>query len=256
MADEITTNGSRAAPETSAPLAHAPLIEEMTKAGLLYGRKKSKTHPRMRKFIHATRSGIEIFDLEKTLSALEGAEAFLKEMAAKPGALLFVATQPEAGKIIEEMAKRLGFPYVVKRWLGGTLTNFKTLSLRIQHFISLRADKAAGRLDKYTKKERVLFDRELGKLETLFGGIETMTRAPDAVIIVDPQKHETALRETKRLGIPVVALTSSDSDPEEVAYPIPANASARASISWILARLETAIAAGKSAITSSATPKA
>ena len=213
------------------------LLEEMARTGVLYGRKKSKTYPTMRRYIHTTRNGVEIFDPTQTLEQLARATEFLKELAKRGGLLMLVGVQPAARDLLREAGERWGFPYVTTRWLGGTLTNFKTISGRIQHYVNLKADRAAGKLEKYTKKERVIFDRDIRRMEMLFGGLERLSRVPDALFIVDPAKHETAMREARRLGVPRVALVSSDSNPELVTHPVPCNASARQSIAWIFTRL-------------------
>ena len=220
------------------------LLEEMVKAGILYGRKKSKTHPHMKQFIFATRNGIEIFDLPKTMEALEKAGEFLKEVAKKDGMVLLVGTKPAAQDLVEEVSKKLSMPYVAKRWLGGTLTNFKTLSQRTQYYMNLKADKASGKLEKYTKKEQVGFHKEIERLSGFFAGLEKLSRLPDALIVVNVNDHITAVREAKRLKIPVVAILSTDTNPELVNYAIPANDNSRSSIAWILSKLQTKIEEG------------
>lgn len=228
-------------------IENAPLLEEMAQAGILYGRKKSTTNPKMLEFIQVIRNGIGIFDLTRTLEAIEKAQAFLKETVQKGGQLLLVGTQPAAREIIKTMSDKLNFPYVTERWLGGTLTNFKTLSSRINHYILLKSDRASGKLDKYTKKERLDFNREIERMEKLFGGLEKMSKLPEAVLLVDAKVHDTAIREANRLKLPVVAIINSDSDPDLIQYIIPANASAKPSIAWILEKLESAIEEGKKA---------
>lgn len=234
-----------------------PILEEMAQAGILYGRKKSSTNPKMLSFIHAVRNGIKIFDLAQTWEAIEKAQTFLKDIISKGGQVLLVGSQPAAQEAIKAMADKFGFPYVVERWLGGTLTNFKTLSSRINRYIQLKTDRATGKLDKYTKKERLEFDREIGRMEKLFGGLEKMSKLPEAVLIVDAKLHLTAIREANRLRLPIVAIINSDSDPDWAQYSIPANASAKSSIVWILNKLESAIEEGKKtavAISNSPTP--
>jgi small subunit ribosomal protein S2 len=221
------------------------LLEEMVKAGILYGRKKSKTHPRMRPFIYATRSGIEILDLPKTMEAIDKAGEFLKEVSKKSGLVLAVGTKPATQDLVENFAQVLSMPFVVKRWLGGTLTNFKTLSKRISYFKKLKSDKESGRLDKYTKKERLEFDRQIAKLSHFFSGLETMETLPQIIFVVDVSSHLTAVREAKRTKIPVVGILNTDTDPALVDYPILANDRAKAGIDWILARLEKAVEEGR-----------
>ncbi len=236
-----TAVAENAAPEiTMDPM----LLEEMVKAGLLYGRKKSKTHPHMKPFIFATRNGIEILDLPKTSEQLEKAGEFLKQVAKKEGLILVVGTKPAAQDLVEELAKKFSFPYVTKRWLGGTLTNFKTLSKRIQFYMNLKTDMATGKLEKYTKKERTEFAKLAGKMDQFFSGLERLSRVPDALLVVNANDHMTAVREARRLKIPIVSILSTDTDPEIADHPIPANDNSRTSIAWILNKLTVKIEEG------------
>jgi len=221
------------------------ILEEMAQAGVLYGRKKASTHPKMLGFIQAVRNGVGIFDLPQTLEAVEKAQAFLKEIVQKGGQVLLVGTQPSAQDLIKQSSEKFNFPYVIQRWLGGTLTNFKTLSTRINRYLQLKADRATGKLDKYTKKERLDFDREIDRMERLFGGLDNMQKLPDAVLLIDSKVHITALKEANLLKIPVVAVINSDSDPDFVQYPIPANSRSKTSVQWILAKLDSAMEEGK-----------
>lgn len=217
--------------------AENPTLEAMARAGVWYGRKKSKTNPKMREYIYGTRNGIEIFDLPQTLACLERAGAFLRDCVREGGSILFVGTTPPVQELTRAAATQLRVPHVIVRWLGGTLTNFKTLSGRMQYYLKLRADRDSGRLVKYTKKEQSEFDKEIRRLERLFGGLETMKELPKAVVVVGAEAHITALRECKRLKIPVVAIANSDTNPELVDYIIPANDKARSSVAWIMERL-------------------
>ena len=222
-----------------------PVLEEMAKAGVLYGRIKSKSNPKMASFVQTVRNGVQLIDLSLTLEALEKAEKFLKETVEKGGAILFVGTQPAAKDAIKSIAVKFGYPSVTNRWLGGTLTNHKTLSGRINHFIKLKEDRVAGRLEKYTKKERLMFDREIARMEKLFGGLEKMNQLPVLLVIVDAKLHDTAVREAIRVKVPVVALVNTDADPDIIDYLIPANTSAKLSVEWILNRLAKSIEDGK-----------
>lgn len=224
------------------PAENLPLLEEMMKAGLFLGHQKSKTHPRMRSYIFTTRNGMEVIDLPQTLAALEKALEFIKTKLANKGTLLLVGTAPAARAAVEEFGKKLNLPYVANRWLGGTLTNYKTLSKRISYFKKLKADRQAGRFDKYTKKERLEIDREINKLTEKFTGIDNMESLPEILFVIDISAHEMVVREGKRMKIPVVALVNTDANPDLVDYPIPVNDRSRSSVEWILGRLETAIA--------------
>lgn len=231
--------------ENSQPGPQDPILEEMAKVGVLYGRSKSKSNPKMNGFVQTVRNGIQLIDLASTLNAIEKAEAFLKETVEKGGMILLIGTQPAAKEIIKAVAAKFDYPFVTHRWLGGTLTNFKTLSTRITRFIKLKEDRAAGRLEKYTKKERLIFDREIARMEHLFGGLEKMSQPPAALVIIDAKFHDTAVREAIRTKIPMVGILNTDADPDLVQYPIPANTSAKSSIEWLLNRLAKAIEEGK-----------
>ncbi|MDE2001381.1 MAG: 30S ribosomal protein S2 [Patescibacteria group bacterium] len=235
-----------------APVEHDPaklaLLEEMMKAGLYMGKRHAKTHPRMKPYLFGVRSGVEVIDLEETLKMLDAAMDFVKSKVAAKGVVLMVGSTPVAKDLVEAMAKKLSLPYVTERWLGGTLTNFKTLSKRVAHFKKLKSDKESGRLEKYTKKERLNIDRQITKMTTMFGGIEHMDRLPDVVFVVDVAKQMTAVREAKRVKAPVVGVLNSDTDPESVDYPIAANDRSMASIAWMLARFEKAVLEGRAAV--------
>ena len=218
---------------------------EMIEAGVFYGRKKSKTNPKMREFILANRGGIEIVNLQKTAEGLEKAAAFVKEKIRNGGSALFVGTSPAADVSIERIAKEFSMPYVVLRWVGGTITNFKIIAARVEHLKKLRSDLASGVLtDKYTKKERLEMEREVHRLEELMGGLETMSREPELLVVIDPNLHTTAVREAKIKHIPVVALANVDADPDVIDYLVPGNNKARTSVSWFLGNIEKAIREG------------
>mgnify|MGYP001579982883 CR=1 FL=1 len=218
--------------------ARMPALEEMMKVGLIYGRKKSKTSPKMKAVIYTYRNGVALFDLTKTLEQFEAATAFLKGVTAKGGRILIIGTQPAARDLVKTFAEDLKQLYVNERWLGGMLTNYKTIGARIEHFKKLKEDKAAGRHEKYTKKEQLMLTRETEKLNMFFGGVEQMVKLPDAVLIIDTTIHETALREARKMKIPVVALMNSDGDPAMATYPITANSNARPGIIWVLAKFK------------------
>ncbi len=223
-----------------------PLFEEMIKAGVIYGRKKSKLNPHMKPYLYTFRNGVALFDLSKVNEAVARAQQFLSDIVTKgSGAILVVATQPSAKALAKEFAATHGLLYVTERWLGGMLTNFKTISARIEYFKKLKTDRAAGKHEKHTKKERLLMDREMEKGALFFGGVENMTTLPKALIVIDANVHETAMREANRAKIPVVALLSSDADPRRATCPLPGNTNARASIAWFLERLGAALVAGK-----------
>jgi len=226
---------------TAEDKAKLPMLEEMMKAGLIYGRKKSKLNPKMKSYVYTVRNGIAIFDLLKTLENLDKTTEFIKDKISKGGKILFVATQASARDLAENLAKESKQFYITARWLGGTLTNFKTINSRVERFKKMKADKAAGRLEKYTKKERLMMDKEMEKSATLFSGIEEMTELPSAVFVIDAILHETAVREANRTKIPVIAFTNSDTDPDKISYLIPGNCNSRPSISWVLDKIASAL---------------
>ncbi|HTY39643.1 MAG TPA: 30S ribosomal protein S2 [Candidatus Paceibacterota bacterium] len=218
-------------------------FREMVEAGVFYGRKKNRTNPKMRSNILLNRNGIEIIHLGKTADQLEKAVAFLTETAKIGGNILFVATQPAAEEVAT-LAKELGYPVVTRRWLGGTLTNFGIISKRIEYYKKLRTDWENKAFDKYTKKERVMIEKELGRLNELMSGLEALTAKPAAVVVIDPNMHLTAVREARLLKIPVVAFANTDSDPAILDYPVVGNNKARTSIHWFLEKVRAAVVEG------------
>jgi small subunit ribosomal protein S2 len=242
MAEETTIQSSQASVYPAAGASE--MSREMIEAGVFYGRKKSKTNPKMRQFVIANRGGIEVINLEKTEEALAAAAAFVTEKIHNNGVALFVATEPAAEASLLAIAKKFGMPYVSNRWIGGSLTNFKIIAARVEHLKKIRADLASGALDKYTKKERVEIDREIQRLEELMGGLETMAREPDLLIMIDPELHTTAVREARIKKIPIVALANIDADPDLISYLVPGNDKAKKSIEWFLGKMEHAIEDG------------
>lgn len=214
------------------------LYREMIAAGVASGRKKSRTNPQMDGFVFTYTRGVAVFDVAQTLARIDAAADFLKTLIGEKRTVLVLGSQPAACALVQRFAEAHGFSYITTRWLGGMLTNFKTLSQRIDYFKKLKADKVSGELDKYTKKERVMFDRLINNMAYLFSGVQEMTELPYALFVVDAQAHDTAAREAKRLGIPVIAIMNNDNDPRGIAYPIPANDNTRSSLGWIFERIE------------------
>lgn len=219
-------------------------FEEMTKAGVVYGRKHSKSNPKMKPYVYGVRSGFDVIDLTSTINGIEQAQAFLKELVKKGQSLLIAATGPAGSAAITPFADKHKLPRVTDRWLGGTLSNFSVISKRINHLTTLKADKAAGRLEKYTKKERTMLDKEIERLTKLFGGIESMTMLPGALLVIDAPQHMTAVREAKRIKIPVIAISNTDTNPDMIDYLIPANDNSVSGINYILAQFDSAISDG------------
>ena len=219
------------------------LALEMAEKGVLSGHKKSKTHPHMKPYIGANRNEVEIMKPEAVAGSLARAIEFLREAKNKSKMVLCVGTTSPAIAAIEKMAGHFKFPLVTTRWIGGTLTNFKVIRERINYYLNLKGKKERGELGKYTKKERVDFDKELEKLAAKFDGLVGLSRTPDAIFIVDGKEHETALREAKRMGITVVMINDTDDDPKIVEYPIIASDHARSGIEWVVDRLISGIEA-------------
>lgn len=212
-------------------------LDELFKAGAHFGFGKSRRHPSTTPYIFGSKNKVDIFDLEKTAESLEKAEAFVSELAANKATILFVGGKNEAQQIIKEEAEKIGQPYLAGRWIGGTLTNFGEIRKRIDIMTDLLSQKEKGELGKYTKKERILIDRKIEKLQKMFGGIKDMIALPKALFIVDPRYEETALREAKTLKIPVVALCGSDNNIADINYPILANDSGIGSIKYFVSKI-------------------
>ncbi len=220
-------------------------VLEMAKLGVLSGHKKSKTHPRMRPFISTNRQEIELIDPEATLDGLAKAIAFMEEKVKVGGIVLCVGTTAPAKTAVEAFAKQFNFPFVVNRWLGGTLTNFKIITDRLKFYENLKVREGNGELQKYTKKEQRQFNELIGKLSKNFVGLAKYGKLPDVLFLVDIKAQISALREAKTLKIPVVAIMDTDDDPATVDYPIFANDHNRSSIEWVIASITEALAANK-----------
>lgn len=221
-------------------------IEEMEKAGLHFGHRISKLHPKMKQYVSGIKSNVHIIDLYKTVQDLERALGFIARLSSEGKTLLFVGTKIQFKELTRGIAQSCQMPYVTERWLGGTFTNFETIAKRVQHFKDLERKKAAGELDKYTKKERMQFDKELESLRKKFEGIRDMEKLPEAVLILDLKKDKTCVREAKRKGIAVIGIVDTNIDPALADYPIPANDDAISSVKFILEKIQETIINSKS----------
>ncbi|HEU5114193.1 MAG TPA: 30S ribosomal protein S2 [Candidatus Paceibacterota bacterium] len=221
------------------------MVEAMFKVGAHFGLAKARRHPSTKPYVFGMKNKIEIFDLEKTHEALEKAKAFVASVAASGKQALFVSGKSEAIPAVRSAALKAGQPMVAGRWIGGTLTNFGQIRKRIEKFESRLKEKEKGDLAKYTKKERLLIDREIAKLETLFGGIVSMKDKPGVLIVVDPKKEAIAVEEARQTGVPVVAIASTDCDITLVNYAIPANDASAASAAFFLDELARAYSEAK-----------
>lgn len=210
-----------------------PQLADMLQAGMHFGHQTSKWHPKMNKFIFGTRQGIHIINLEETQKAMEEAFGFARKIAARGGVVLFVGTKKQAAPIVEASAKACGMPYVNERWLGGTLTNFSSIATQIRKYKDLKRKQEKGELGKYTKFEQLKIAELILILEKKIGGIQDLTRIPDALFIFDVKKDKTALDEATKRGVKVIAVCDSNVDPSEIDYPIPANDDAVKAIAMI-----------------------
>ena len=220
-------------------------MRDLLEAGVHFGHQTRRWNPKMRRFIFAERGGIYIIDLTQTSERLEEAQQFLRNVAERGGTVLFVGTKKQAQDAVENEAKRVGMPYVNHRWLGGLLTNWRTMSDRIDRLHEMRRLRDEGQMDLLPAKERIAMAGELEKLDQNLGGVADMRRQPDAVVIVDLKKEALGVREARRLGIPVVALVDTNCDPDEADYVIPGNDDAIRSCNLIVRALADAISAGK-----------
>jgi small subunit ribosomal protein S2 len=220
-------------------------IKELLEAGAHFGHQTSHWHPRMKNYIFTKRDGIHIIDLELTADLLDKACTFVKELIAEGGTILFVGTKKQAHDAIEEEAKRCGMFYVNNRWIGGTLTNFTTIQSRIDYLVRLEDQREKGEFSRLPKKEVLGIEEEIARMNKQLGGIKEMTRLPSALFIVDTVKEGIAIAEAKRIGIPIVAVVDTNSNPSDIDYLIPANDDAIRAIKLICHRMADSVLDGK-----------
>jgi small subunit ribosomal protein S2 len=224
-------------------------MRELLEAGVHFGHQTRRWNPKMRRYIFTERGGIYIIDLQQTLELVEQAAAFVRNVAERGGSVLFVGTKKQCQDAIAEEATRVGMPYVNHRWLGGLLTNWRTISERLERLHELRRLRDEDQLDLLPPKERMSMTSELEKLETNLGGVTDMKRLPDAMFVIDLRKEQLAIREARRLGMPVVGLVDTNCDPDDSDYVIPGNDDAIRSCSLIVRVIAEAVEAGKSKVT-------
>ena len=220
-------------------------MKELLEAGVHFGHQTRRWNPKMKRFIFTERGGIYIIDLQQTQALLDVAYEFARNVAARNGSILFVGTKKQAQDAFANEASRVGMPYVNHRWLGGLLTNWRTMSDRIQRLHELRSLREESQLDLLPAKERIAMLAELEKLEANLGGVADMRRQPEAIFIVDLRKEQLAVREARRLGMPVIALVDTNCDPDEADYVIPGNDDAIRSCSLVIRAIADGIEAGK-----------
>lgn len=226
-------------------MAQEELIRELLEAGVHFGHQTKAWNPKMAKYIFGEKDGIYIIDLQKTKEHLDAACNFLQEVVAKGEYILFVGTKKQAKEIIAADAQRCGMFYVKERWLGGTLTNFKTIRKSTQHFNDILKMKEEGKFEILPKKEVIALNKELNRLSKNLSGIQNMDKLPGALFIIDSKREDTAVKEAKKLDIPIVALIDTNCDPDQIAYPIPGNDDAIRSIKLISSIIADKIAEGR-----------
>jgi small subunit ribosomal protein S2 len=227
------------------PAEHRASIEELLKAGTHFGHLTSRWHPRMEKYIFMDRNNIHIIDLMQTQVLLDRAASAARRFARRGKTILFAGTKKQAQEIVREYAEECGMPFMVNRWLGGTMTNFETIRRSIRRMEEIEKMEKDGTLDKLKKKERLVRLREHEKLENVLGGIREMARLPGAIFIVDVKREDIAVNEARKLGIPIIAMVDTNCDPELVDYPIPSNDDALSSIELVTSIVTDAIKEGQ-----------
>jgi len=218
-----------------------PQVQDLLEAGVHFGHQTRRWNPKMRRFIFAERSGIYIIDLQKTMRQIQKARELLQGVVAKGDGVLFVCTKKQLKALVQSEAERSGSFYVTERWLGGTLTNFQTIKKQIRRLRDLEQGGQEGDFSSYTKKERLLFERERQKLSRNLEGLKNMGRLPGALFIVDAKKEKIAIQEANKLGIPVVAIVDTNADPDVITVPIPGNDDAIRSVALITGALSDVI---------------
>ena len=208
--------------------------EEMLRAGMHFGRKRTVFNPAMERYVFTVRDGICIIDLLKTQAQLNNSIDFLKKTIKNGGLVLFVSLTKQSSEKVKDLAESLNMPYVLDRWLGGTLTNFKVISERVKKLEEMEQAQKSGELEKYTKKERTVFAKELAKMQTKFGGLKNLTRMPDAIFVSSLKESELSVHEAKKMDVKVIGIANTDSNPDEIDYVIPANDRSKKSVDLIV----------------------
>jgi len=226
-------------------MATKAMLKEMLENAVHFGHKTAKWNPRMKQYIYGARGGVHIIDLSITADKLEEAMQFLAKSSGEGAQMLFVGTKPQSFEVIKDISKACGAYYIIKKWVPGTLTNFSTIKTRIKRLKELKKEQEESNFDRYTKKEKGALMKEIEKLEDAFGGVEELKDLPRVVIVADAKRDVIALTEAKKLGIPTVALTDTNSNPDLVTFPVPGNDDAVKSLKYIFGKFEEAIMKGK-----------
>lgn len=220
-------------------------LEDLLESGAHFGHQTKRWNPKMDEYIYGSENGVHVFDLTKTKPLLEAALEFLTKSAREGKTILLLGTKKQIKDKVIEIAEDLGIPYVAERWLGGTISNFGQMKKSIKKLEEMKADMNSGAFNKYTKKERLLIDREIIRLERFFGGISTLTGVPDVIFVIDTKHEAGAVHEANAGKVPVVGIVDSNSDPDLVTYPIPMNDDASKALEYILELVKKAILEGK-----------
>lgn len=229
-------------------MINIPKVEDMLKAGMHFGHRTNRWHPKMKQFIFTSKNGVYIIDLRKTQEKLKEALEFMSKLVTEGKSILFIGTKSQVAAPLKKMAEETGQAYVVGKWLGGYLTNFAIVKKSVKKYLDLIEKRETGKLDKYTKKERLNFDREIKKLEDRVGGVSGLNKLPDVLFVWDIKEEETAIREAQQKNIPIIAICDTNVNPDEVNYPIPANDDSTKTITLILEAVKSAILEGKANI--------
>lgn len=220
-------------------------LEQLFEAGAHFGHVVKKWNPKMKKYIWGSMNGVHVFDLEKTVVGLENANKALTEAVSAGKRVVIVGTKRQAKQMVEEMAIRVGIPFITQRWMGGLVTNWKQVRQTINRLNSLRSKKETGQLKKYTKKEQILFDKEISRLERMVGGLATLKDTPELIVVIDTHKEKLAVKEANTSGVKVIGLVDSNANPDVVDYVIPMNDDSVKGLEIVIAAFERAIEAGK-----------
>ena len=226
-------------------MAKTPTIEEMLKAGMHFGHRTSKWHPKMEQYIFTARNGVHIIDLLKSKKLLEDACKVIEDLTTQGKTILFIGTKMQVKRPLKALAEETGMYHVTEKWMGGTITNFTIIKQLINKYKRYVEDKKTGGLEKYTKKERLELDRDMEKLEKKVGGLTSMNRLPDALFVWDIKKEKTAIQEAVKRNIPIIAVCDTNTNPKFITHVIPSNDDATKTIKLVLAAIKTSIKAGK-----------
>ena len=220
-------------------------LKALLEAGCHFGHQARRWNPKMKPYLYDVRQGVHIFDLVKTKEELEKAIAFVKKIASEGKQIVFLGTKRQARAVIEEVAKKIGVPYVNERWIGGTITNWEQIKKNLDKLAEMKKAKEKGEYKKYTKKEQILLDKEIARLERFYGGLVGLETMPDVLFVIDIKKESTAVKEARRKGVVVIGLVDSDSDPDWVDWVIPGNDDAVGSIKFITEKIGEAVREGR-----------